>query len=212
MDKLWLPTGHHWDLHILHYRAEDAGTFTGGGHGLLWHTTESPFFRVDSMQDVLDRKRAAPHLLIGGRAGLEHPVVVQMIPFNRAGRALQNDPSDGKQTNRANKIQVEICGYTDHTAAQAAGALKDWIPNWTENRYQALANLAGLTMHRFDISNVAHYDFSNPKRLGDQQFTDADGHLGHCHAPDNTHTDPTRLREGYLVELIDKLPEAGYAL
>lgn len=212
INQVWLPTGHVWSLHILHYRAVDAGSMTGGGYGLLWHTTESPWFRVDSMQDVLNRKRAAPHLLIGGRTGLEHPVVIQMLPFDVAGRALQNDPSDGAQTNRANKIQVETCTYTDHAAAQAGLSLKDWIPNWTENRYEALANLAGLVMHRVPIPNKSDYDFTNPPRLGDKQFVEAEGHLGHCHAPDNTHRDPERLRENYLVDLINKLPEGGYKL
>jgi hypothetical protein len=40
MDKNWLPEGHHWGLRIEHRRLPDAGPFTGGGHKLIWHTTE----------------------------------------------------------------------------------------------------------------------------------------------------------------------------
>jgi hypothetical protein len=32
MNELWLPDGHHWDLHIeLNRSGNDAGSFTGGG-------------------------------------------------------------------------------------------------------------------------------------------------------------------------------------
>src|SRR4051812_23566771 len=84
------------------------------------------------MYNVLKAKRAAPHFVIGGRAGLEHPVVIQMIPLNQAGRALGND-SDGFDTNRADCWQTEICG----TAANSG--------NWPTTRYKALANLVRLT-------------------------------------------------------------------
>jgi hypothetical protein len=209
MDRLWLPEGHHWDLHIEHDVSEDAGSFTGGGWKLCWHTTESPWLAVDAMVNTVQAKRACPHFVIGRRAGLEHPVVVQLIPLNHAGRALQNFTADGYQTNRANTIQVEICGATvpNQNIPQA-----DWVTNWSDARYKALANLAGLIMHRVDIPNVGNHDFSNPVRMGDSEWVQARGHVGHCHAPDNDHVDPSRMREGFLVNLIRDLPEAGYPL
>lgn len=196
----WLPPGHHWDLHIERHEALSAGSFTGGGLGLVWHTAESRWMAVDAMAGVLITKQACPHFVIGGRSGVEHPVVIQFLPLDLAGRALANNSGDGFQTNRANKIQVEICGRTAE------------IPSWSEWTYRALANLSGLIMHRVNIPNVANYDFSNPRRLTDAEWVAARGHLGHVHCPDNDHTDPTRLREGYLVDLIDKLPKAGYDL
>lgn len=108
MNKLWLPEGAHHDLNIEHDRGQDAGRFTGGGWKLCWHITVSPWMSVDSMVRVLKDKNAAPHLVIGGRPGFRFPVVVQMLPFNRAGRALANTGAPG-ETNRANVIQVEIC-------------------------------------------------------------------------------------------------------
>lgn len=200
INDVWLPTGHVWNLHINRYQDRDAGPFTGGGWKLCWHTTESPWDAEDSMVHVLDRKDAAPHFVIGGQKGVLHPVVTQMVPLNRAGRALQNDPTDGKATNMANVIQVEICGYA-----------KD-ARNWPELRLKALANLTELIMHRVPIVNVAAHSFDHPKRLTDAGWVRAHGHVGHLHAPDNDHTDPGALQVGRLVRLIDTVPQGGWAL
>jgi hypothetical protein len=110
MDDLWLPEGHHWDLHIEHDPSEDAGSFTGGGWKLCWHTTESPWLAVDAMVATVQAKRACPHFVIGRRSGLMHPVVVQLIPLDQAGRALQNFSADGFQTNRANTRRLREGG------------------------------------------------------------------------------------------------------
>jgi hypothetical protein len=107
MDKLWLPEGAHSDLNIEHSRGQGSGSFTGGGWKLCWHITVSPWASVDAMVSVLKSKNAAPHLVIGGRPGWQYPVVVQMLPFNEAGRALEHVLP--QETNRANTIQVEIC-------------------------------------------------------------------------------------------------------
>lgn len=200
MNRLWLPRGHHWDLHIVHVPAENAGPFTGGGKKLLLHTTEAPWDSVDRMDDVLIGKRAAPHVLIGGRPGTQHPVVMQFVPFNRAGRALANDPYDGYQTNRANVIQIEINGY--------AGQSQDW-DMWT---YKALANLVELIHHRYKFPLEAPQDFSHPRRMSDSEFVKASGIVGHSMAPDNDHWDPGRFREGRLLNLINNMPSGGYDL
>jgi hypothetical protein len=126
MNKLWLPAGHHWDLHIEHDRSGDAGPFTGGGWKILWHITVSPWASIDSMVRVLKDKGAEPNLVIGGRPGVQHPIVVQLVPFNRAGRSLRNDPSDGEQTNRANVIQVEICARPGRSAIRGPGIRQFW--------------------------------------------------------------------------------------
>jgi len=198
MDELWLPEGHHWDLHIEHKPLPDAGPFTGGGWKLVWHTTESSWMAVDAMWNVLRDKDAAPHFIIGGRQGREHPVVIQCIALNRAARALAH-PS-GPETNRANAIQVEICGR----AAQSH--------LWSDGDYETLANLSELIMHRVDIPNNAPRDFSNPRRYTGAGWVQAKGHVGHSMCPGNDHWDPGRFREGTLVNLIDKVPDGGYPL
>jgi hypothetical protein len=114
MNQLWIPEGHHYDLHIVRGpRGAGAGAFTGGGWKLLWHTTQSPWDWADDGADYLVRERKEPHFIIGGRKGLDHPVVHQMLPLNEAARALGNDNGDHYQTNRANVIQVEIAAMAD---------------------------------------------------------------------------------------------------
>lgn len=187
MSDLWLPEGPHWDLNIEHSQLDDAGPFTGGGWKLTWHTTESQRESVDAMFRVLRDKRAAPHVVIGWRAGHRFPVAIQMIPFNRAGRALAH-PS-GPETNRANTIQVEICGR--------AAESNDWDVNW----YKALSNLANLIEHRVPIPT------KRPRRFPGERYTGAgyvraEGHVGHCHVPGNDHWDPGRFRGTTLIRLM----------
>lgn len=120
IDRRWLPDGHVWDLHIEHDRAGDAGPFLGGhGNRVVPHITVSPWTSIDSMVSVLKSKRAEPHIVIGGRPGTQHPVVIQLIPFDRAGRSLEHAPGT-PETNRAGEhtIQIEICARPGRTLAQ----------------------------------------------------------------------------------------------
>lgn len=181
-DQLWLPRGHHWDLHVEHARLPDAGDFTGGGWKLVWHITVSPWETVDSMWQVLRDKDAAPHFVIGGRHGVEHPVVIQCIPLDQAARALAH-PS-GPETNRANAIQVEICA-----TPASVKAFKDW-------HYKALGNLAELVRHRVDVPNRCSRTFQNTKRFTGAGFVKVKGHCGHMHVPGNDHVDPTTAFSG----------------
>lgn len=189
MEKSWLPLGPHWDLNIEHGQLPDAGAFTGGGWKLVWHTTESQRESVDSMWSVLREKRAAPHVVIGWREGLRFPVAIQCIPFHRSARALEH--SSGPETNRANCIQVEICGR----AAESGG--------WDENWYKALANLALLIEHRVEIPRKRPRHFPGQRYTG-AGFVRAAGHVGHCHVPGNTHWDPGRFDGRKLIRLMNR--------
>lgn len=206
MSKLWLPEGFHYGLHIEHRPLESAGPMLADDDPkFLWHTTESSWETVDSMYGVLRDKRAAPQLLIGGRERFRHPIVIQMIPLNQAGRSLANDASDGFQTNRDNVMQAEICWR-----AGLSGQLTTW-------HYKALANLVRLV-------NIAQPDkreipprlarrFIDTRRFGDAEFTRVSGHLGHMHAPDNDHTDPgTGFKGSVLMRLLADMPHGGYSL
>jgi hypothetical protein len=201
----WLPEGHNWDLHIEHKPLDDAGDFTGGGNKWVWHTTESGWWTVDAMYGVLRDKRAAPHFVIGGRSGLKHPVVIQMVALNQAGRALGNDSGDGFQTNRADCIQTEVCWF-----AGKSDDLTDW-------HYKALANLIRLTNIEVPDSRQvvrnAPRSFSNPSRYSDSGFVSAKGHVGHVHVPDNDHWDPgTGFRMNRILDLVGDIPNGGYDL
>jgi hypothetical protein len=200
----WLPEGHVYDLHIEHAPLETAGKFTGGGNKLLWHITVSRWNTVDSIWRVLRDKRAAPHLVIGGRSGVQHPVVIQCIPFNRAGRALAH-PS-GPETNRADCVQVEIC-------ANVAD-----VPQFDEHeRYRAFANLVRLTNitvpDRREVIRKIARSFQNTNRFGGQGFVEAQGHCGHMHVPGNDHADPTTaFQGGRLMDRLDDMPAGGHQL
>lgn len=112
MNLRLLPQGHHWDLHIEHdFSGGNAGSFgEGSGNRLVPHITVSPWASIDSMVRVLQDKGAEPHFVIGGRPGVKHPVVVQLVPLDKAGRSLAHSAGT-PETNRAGDrtIQVEIC-------------------------------------------------------------------------------------------------------
>lgn len=127
---LWLPKGFHHDLHIEFDRtARGAGPFVlGAGWKVIWHITVSPWLTVDSMVNVLHLKSAEPHLVIGGRRGVKHPVVVQTLPFNVAGKAMQHTLP--QETNRARCIQVEICAQPG-TMSAVHGEVRDAMSLFT---------------------------------------------------------------------------------
>lgn len=201
--EFWLPEGHHFDLHIEHRSLESAGPYTGGGNKWMWHITVSGWNTVDPIWTVLRDKRAAPHMIIGGRPGTKHPVVIQCIPFNLGGRALAH-PS-GPETNRADCIQVEIC-------ANVAD-----VPNFSAERYKAFANLVRLTNNvnpnSREVSRKIARRFVDTTRFQGNGFVEAKGHCGHMHVPGNDHTDPTTHFNGHrIINLLEHMPSGGYRL
>lgn len=185
MNEQWLPEGRHWGLKIEHRPLPDAGPFTGGGHKLIWHTTEGP--GIDAMWRVLRDKSAAPHFVIDPGGG-DAPVY-QCVPLDRAAKALEHPPGT-PETNRANAIQVEIVGYA-----------KD-AESWGHVIYRDLGALAALVDHRFDIRR-GYRPFTVPARkVTPQGFVRATGHMGHSHVPNNSHWDPGRMSGPKLMRAI----------
>ena len=204
-NRVWLPSGFHYGLHIEHHSLENAGPMQGGGNKWCWHITVSPWMAVDAMFGVLRDKRAAPHFVIGGRPGVKNPVVIQMIPLNLAGRALAH-PS-GPPTNQADTIQVEICANTSDIAAWKA----------SDKHYKAFANLVRLTNNvltsSHDVPRELGRKFSDTERFSGQGWVDTKGHVGHMHCPGNDHTDPTtKFRGQNIMDLLEKMPKGGYKL
>jgi hypothetical protein len=70
------------------------------------------------MVNVLQTKGAEPHFVIGGRPGVKHPVVVQLVALDKAGRSLAHPPGT-RETNRAGDrtIQVEVCARPGRSVA-----------------------------------------------------------------------------------------------
>jgi N-acetylmuramoyl-L-alanine amidase len=164
----WLTLGARLGIKIEHRPLSDAGAFTGGGRKIVWHTTEGD--SIEGAYGQLKAKNSASHFLIDP-AG----TVIQMIALNRAARSLAH-PS-GPETNRANAIQVECVGH-----AASSGT-------WPDDYYTHLADLFVLTTREFMIENVSMHPFKGPRLSGDGFFK-AYGHVGHIHAPGNSHWDP----------------------
>jgi N-acetylmuramoyl-L-alanine amidase len=196
-------SGEQNDLKVEHdFRGGDAGPMVGGGKKLVWHTTESSLGSVDAMVDVLVAKGAEPHFVIGKRG--DRWVAVQMVPLDRAGRALQH--VFGPETNRANAIQVEICGR----AAESQ--------DWPRVQYKALANLTRLINEELEADGrrkvpwTLARNFSNDTRFTPEGFVEAAGHCGHKHVPGNTHWDPGDFRGALLMDLLHDMPDRGFYL
>jgi hypothetical protein len=192
-NSLWLPEGLHWDLHIEHHHADATGPMAGGGAKLVLHTTESPREWIDAaIRQFANQGIGTPHLSIGWREGVKLPVVAQFLPFNQYAKTLEH-PAGTPETNRANAIQVEICGR----AAEA----NDWDLNW----YRALANMALLVEHRTQIKRTRPRRFPGDRYTG-AGFVRAKGIVGHCHAPNQTqgHTDPGRFQGLRLIRLMNE--------
>lgn len=175
-----------WHPHAKRIPLEDAGTFTGGGRKFCAHTTEPgetpnahaprTMAAVNAAVAAYREKRAAPHFTLGLVNG--ERVLLQHIPINRAARALQHTLPP--ETNRANTIQCEIVEF----AARAQG--------WPDELYHYLHLLILWTHRHFDVPMVAHHPFPG-HRFSGAGWVKAEGLVGHCHCPGNTHVDPGHL-------------------
>ena|SRR5436309_1196473 len=183
---IYLPIGTHRELKISR-KITETGPFTGGGWKLIWHTTEGN--GLATMVKVLQQKKAEPHFVIDHELGR----VVQLVRLDEYARALMHPPGT-PETNRANCIQIEICGF----AKQA--------DNWSEHSYRNLARLALLIKHRVPIPNRATHPFRiNAARLTPNGFVKAAGWLGHEHVPNNDHYDPGALPARHIIRLMEKV-------
>lgn len=182
--SMWLPTGDldTWGLTVAREPMEDAGTFTGGGWKICWHTTEG--VGMAGNLNVLDAKRAAPHFVLDPKNGR----VTQCIAMDRAARALAH-PS-GPDTNRANVIQVELIGFSTIAEARRVGAPESRaVPNFGADEYRRIASLACLIEHRHPVARHAR-PFRKPTKFVGDGFVTFSGHCGHVHVPGNDHVDP----------------------
>jgi hypothetical protein len=191
IDSLWLPEGAHWDLNIEHHPLRGGtGPMTGGGKKLVLHTTESPREWIDGAIKQFTAGNGTPHLSIGYRKGFRFPVVAQFLPFDQYAKTLEH-PGGTPETNRANAVQVEICGR----AAESA--------SWDDNWYRALANLFTLTRRRVGFPSKRPRQFARPTRYTGDGWVRASGIVGHCHAANNHHTDPGPIRAGKLLRYME---------
>lgn len=188
MNRLWLPEGAHYDLNIYHHRGRDSGTIGSGGRKVVIHSTETPRRSCSSVAGGLIN-RAEPHLVYGYDPGKRFPTVVQLLPFDRGGRALEHNFAP--ETNRANAVQIEVCGYAGHAY------------RWSDNYLKGLANLLALIHHRFDFPVVVPKPFRVPStRFSPNAWVSAAGIVGHEHCPGNSHWDPGALDAAKLRRFV----------
>jgi hypothetical protein len=198
-----VETGEKFDLKIERSIASDAGDFTGGGWKMVWHTTESEIDSVDAIVKVLHNNGGAPHFVLGKKNG--RWTAVQMIPLNQSAKTLRH-PAGTPETNRANAIQVELCGRAANTQ------------DWSLDHMQAIANLTRLinlerkeSGHRMVPWEIGR-SFANDDRFSGAEWREVEGHVGHKHAPYNTHWDPGRFQGALLIQLLKDMPDRGYYL
>lgn len=176
---------------------ENAGPFTGGGRKFLVHTTEGT--TLESAFDTVKAKRSAPHFILEVKNGQRR--LVQCIPIDHASRGLEH-PSGTPETNHANCIQVEVVGFTDGKLAKKLGHPELHVPHWAPEVYKYLHLLMQWTNRHFGVPMEAHHPFiGQPRyaRLSGQAFVDAVGLVGHCHAANNSHTDPGPLHTAFVL-------------
>jgi len=181
MPELWLPGAEK--------RPENnGGTMIGGPPRAVWHITwdqlgaggKMPSF--DAISNYLQSVNYCPHLMWDPWSGR----IVQYYPANASGRALGNK-SGGVETNREGRacIQVEtwfspgavVGGKRYNTVADTPCTNIDKIVQW---------------MRSWGIPDA--WPLGWPKWSGNSRnsttWSKYAGHYGHCHVPENDHTDP----------------------
>jgi hypothetical protein len=155
----------------------DAGSFRGGGHKLVWHTTE--------VAGLPNYGGSAPHFTLDPADGR----LWQHIPLNRAARALMEGGP-----NFWNTVQVELIGYADTDLAKRRGTPARAVVNWRAGHYSRIAELARWIESNFGVPRRCAVDFVGNGHTAHLASLDAvksyAGHLGHQHVNGNTHWDP----------------------
>jgi hypothetical protein len=167
--KLFLPG-------VERIKGNDAGVFIPSPPKIVWHTTEGS--SVDGAVGAFTSNNTWPHFTLDPATGR----LVQHLPLNRAGRALEHRPGT-VETNRAHAIQIELVGFaknSDHMSDAACAQIARLA--------RQIEAAVGVPRHAF-----ATFTLSG-QRLSDAAWLNGSGHCGHQHVPHNDHTDPGALR------------------
>jgi hypothetical protein len=162
-------------------RGNHAGTFVPSPPKIVWHTTEGA--SIEGAIGAYRAHNAWPHFTLDPKSGR----LVQHLPLNRAGRALEHR-SGTVETNRAHAIQVELVGF----AKESSG--------WSSERYERIARLARQLEAAVGVPRRAFATFTlSGQRLSDSAWLHGTGHCGHQHVPHNNHSDPGALRIDLVI-------------
>lgn len=176
----------------------NGGSMAGGPARAVWHITwdalgkggAMPVF--DNIANYLQRVDFCPHLMWDPWTGR----VVQFYPADQSARALENR-AGGVETNRSGKVclQVEVFfspgavvgGKKYNTVGETPRKGLDRIVAWMRSWGVPDAWPAGWPQ------------WSGNSRSSSTWLTKA-GHYGHCHVPENSHSDPGPMPKGMFEE------------
>ena len=171
----------------------DAGGFEGGGHKIVWHTTEGT--------SLPNYGGSSPHFTLDPADG----GLWQHIPLNRAARALM-----AGGPNFWNTVQVELIGYADTAVAKTRGTPGRAVVNWPDGHYHRIAELARWIESNFGVPRKCTVDFVGNGHTAHLASLEAvksyAGHLGHQHVNGNTHWDPGLFK---IKLVLGKTPPAA---
>jgi N-acetyl-anhydromuramyl-L-alanine amidase AmpD len=149
---------------------------------IVLHTTEG-----STIEGAESAYRASggstPHFTISPR-GLHQHIAVNLCAYSL------KHPAGTAQTNRAGLvIQIEQVGFASET------------DDWSDAYYDRVGALCRWIARQTDVplkqvSGSIHADYSNPRRIPEDEFAEWSGVCGHVHVPNNDHTDPGR---GYHI-------------
>lgn len=172
---LWLPGA------VAVPSAHDGGSMTGSDAYATFHTFEGPY----SLTAVNAAKRL---IAAGNEVTLTfNPVlggIAQMVPANRAGRGLMNNPG-GVETNRQGKvnIQIEVVAYAAHP----------WTQDLTEagraDLRRLLAWLDALGVPRTHPAGDQGPGPNGPFNRSTAAWNGSGGYFCHGDVPENWHWD-----------------------
>ncbi len=163
----------------------DAGSFTGGGHKGLFHTTEGA--TAAGAIAAYRNNGSWPHFTASFEGGTFR--IWQHIALNRASRSLVH-LAGHVETNRNNVIQIELVGSAVHppSASGYLAGISTWM-RWVEANF-SVPRRSTVTFKAYPAS----YGANNGVRLSESAWNAYSGWLGHENCPENLHGDP--LNEG----------------
>jgi len=200
MAQLWMPGAER--------RPEgNGGSMVGGPPRAVWHITwdqlgpggKMPSF--DAIAGYLQRVNYCPHLMWDPWTGR----IVQFYPADQSARALANR-AGGVETNRQGSrcIQVEV--FFSPGAVRDGRTYKTVADTPCKGLPEIVAWMRGLGIPDRWPLGWPTWD-RNSRSASTWQTTG--GHYGHCHVPENDHTDPGPMPKGMFS---GPGKEAGMAL
>ena len=186
----------------------DGGAFTGGGHKIVHHTTDG--WKAEHAFAAWQGNNDWAHFVDTYENGSYE--LYQCLSISVPARSLAVNAGP---TNRDNTIQIEHVGWSwakDKPSTAPQTMLAEHFPDgylngmqkllrWIEDQWQVPRKIPH-PFPKFDGDNV---------RLTWSDWHAAKGHVGHCHAPGNNHTDPGRLNVAHLVGFAQP-PHPNFAL